>query len=270
MSAGPQCDREPSSRRADPASELLEQLTRGLFHPDPRRRPVSWAALVAVLVVCLALAWWNKGDVEAPPLPPPEAPASLPTSIPNSPDTESERPANPEPAPRPDPAAAESPQSAPSDSSSPSNSKPAVTRNGTNRSPPVSTPPDRSTSNRTASDRSPGDAQSGEWWLVRDVTIRDLNQRVVSRGPIDLSGTWKRIQSGKSLRYRNDGSTFQNREGRLPRRAEGYYREWVHPTDGVDGPGPQRIVTGAEGELYYTPDHYRSFRKLAHTERLPR
>jgi guanyl-specific ribonuclease Sa len=55
---------------------------------------------------------------------------------------------------------------------------------------------------------------------------------------------------------------FQNREKRLPQKPAGYYREWVHPTPGLRGPGPQRIVTGKEGEIYYSPDHYETFRRL--------
>ena len=50
-----------------------------------------------------------------------------------------------------------------------------------------------------------------------------------------------------------------NKEGLLPARPRGYYREWVHPTPGVSGPGPQRIVTGSGGEVFYTPDHYKTF-----------
>jgi guanyl-specific ribonuclease Sa len=57
----------------------------------------------------------------------------------------------------------------------------------------------------------------------------------------------------------NDGSTFMNKVGLLPAQPQGYYREWVHPTPGVSGPGPQRIVTGSGGELFYTPDHYKTF-----------
>jgi len=30
----------------------------------------------------------------------------------------------------------------------------------------------------------------------------------------------------------------------LPRQAKGYYREYVHPTSGVKGPGAQRVVVG--------------------------
>lgn len=43
---------------------------------------------------------------------------------------------------------------------------------------------------------------------------------------------------------------------------EGYYHEYVHPTEGVRGPGAHRIITGKEGEIYYTPDHYKTFFKI--------
>jgi len=52
---------------------------------------------------------------------------------------------------------------------------------------------------------------------------------------------------------------FNNREGLLPKKPAGYYREYVHPTPGIKGTGPERIVTGKAGELYYTPDHYETF-----------
>lgn len=39
----------------------------------------------------------------------------------------------------------------------------------------------------------------------------------------------------------------------------GYYTEYVHPTPGILGPGPQRIVVGQGGEMYYTADHYKTF-----------
>ncbi|WP_416383711.1 barstar family protein [Pseudomonas guariconensis] len=57
------------------------------------------------------------------------------------------------------------------------------------------------------------------------------------------------------LVYRNDGSIFQNRASDLPQKRAGYYIEYVHPTPGIVGPGPQRIVVGKGGEMYYTADH---------------
>jgi len=33
-------------------------------------------------------------------------------------------------------------------------------------------------------------------------------------------------------------------------------------TPGEAGRGARRIVTGARGDRYYTPDHYRTFRRI--------
>ncbi len=77
--------------------------------------------------------------------------------------------------------------------------------------------------------------------------------------PPEVYSTLERVRAGQSFPHRNDGSTFQNREGLLPIKPDGYYREWVHPTPGIAGPGQQRVVTGQGGEVYYTPDHYRTF-----------
>jgi filamentous hemagglutinin len=98
--------------------------------------------------------------------------------------------------------------------------------------------------------------------IVRDQTIRDLDGNVADEGDIDLTDTLARIRDGQRLRFRNDGSTFENRERRLPQKPAGYYKEYVHPTEGLDGPGPQRVVIGKEGEVYYTADHYRTFVKV--------
>jgi guanyl-specific ribonuclease Sa len=78
----------------------------------------------------------------------------------------------------------------------------------------------------------------------------------------EIAATLTRIDAGERLRFRHDGAVFENRERRLPRKPAGYYREWVHPTPGVDGPGARRIVTGENGEAWYTPDHYQTFEKL--------
>jgi guanyl-specific ribonuclease Sa len=83
--------------------------------------------------------------------------------------------------------------------------------------------------------------------------------RVVAEGTVDLMPTLTRIKEGGSFPHGNDGSVFRNREGLLPKKPDGYYKEFVHPTPGVNGPGSQRIIQGQGGELYYTPDHYGSF-----------
>lgn len=38
-----------------------------------------------------------------------------------------------------------------------------------------------------------------------------------------------------------------------------YYKEYELPTPFIPSPGSQRIIRGFNGELYYTPDHYKSF-----------
>ncbi len=67
------------------------------------------------------------------------------------------------------------------------------------------------------------------------------------------------IDQGGPFPYDKDGSTFGNFEGLLPDREDGYYREYTVETPGSDDRGARRIVGGAEGELYWTEDHYESF-----------
>lgn|SRR5690606_8817021 len=98
--------------------------------------------------------------------------------------------------------------------------------------------------------------------LVRNVVVRDLDGRVAWRGDVDLAPALERIEAGVSDPHRNDGGVFGNREGHLPRQERGYYREYVVRTPGISHAGPQRIVLGQRGEVYYTFDHYESFRRI--------
>jgi ribonuclease T1 len=98
--------------------------------------------------------------------------------------------------------------------------------------------------------------------VIRNLTLRDEDGNVVFRGNIDLQPTLERIAANRKLRFSNDGSVFENRERRLPRQNSGYYHEWVVPTPGERGPGPQRLVVGAQGDVWYTADHYRTFRRI--------
>ncbi len=90
--------------------------------------------------------------------------------------------------------------------------------------------------------------------FIDDVTVIH-HGRVVGRGTVDVRATVEAVESGKL----NPRAIFENREGLLPKEAPGYYQEFVHPTPGVRGAGPQRIVRGRGGKLYYTPDHYKTF-----------
>jgi guanyl-specific ribonuclease Sa len=83
-----------------------------------------------------------------------------------------------------------------------------------------------------------------------DITAEDLG----------VQSTMERINNGGSYPHRNDGGTYKNLGGELPAKADpNYYNEYVHPTQGTNGPGTQRIIIGKGGEYYYSPDHYKTF-----------
>lgn len=98
--------------------------------------------------------------------------------------------------------------------------------------------------------------------IVRDVTVRDIDGRVAWRGDVDLGPVLERVEDGTRDPHGNDGGVFGNREGLLPPRPRGHYREYVVRTPGIDHAGPQRVVLGADGAVYYTSDHYASFRRI--------
>lgn len=77
--------------------------------------------------------------------------------------------------------------------------------------------------------------------------------------PAEARDVIKRIDDGGSFQYRQDGVTFQNRERLLPAEPGGYYREYTVSTPGAADRGARRLILGRHGDLYYTPDHYRSF-----------
>lgn len=80
--------------------------------------------------------------------------------------------------------------------------------------------------------------------------------------PPQAHDTIRLIEQGGPFPFRRDGITFQNRERLLPRHPEGYYREYTVITPGENDRGARRIVTGEGGEMYYTDDHYDSFREI--------
>lgn len=82
--------------------------------------------------------------------------------------------------------------------------------------------------------------------------------------PVEARETLSLIQRGGPFPHRRDGVIFGNREHRLPEQARGYYREYTVPTPGARNRGARRIIAGGQPprEFFYTPDHYRSFRKI--------
>jgi ribonuclease T1 len=98
--------------------------------------------------------------------------------------------------------------------------------------------------------------------VIGEVALADL--------PPQARETLALIKKGGPFPYRKDGTTFQNREKRLPIRPRGYYREYTVRTPGSRDRGARRIVSGAggngdhatSGEYYYTADHYETFRRI--------
>jgi ribonuclease T1 len=80
--------------------------------------------------------------------------------------------------------------------------------------------------------------------------------------PPEATETLALIDREGPFPYDQDGAVFQNREGILPDRPSGYYREYTVETPGSPDRGARRIVSGADGELYWTADHYDSFERI--------
>lgn len=82
------------------------------------------------------------------------------------------------------------------------------------------------------------------------------------RLPTEARDTLRLIDRGGRYPYAKDGSVFGNYERLLPERKRGHYREYTVPTPGSRDRGARRLVTGREDEIYYTEDHYASFRAV--------
>lgn len=84
------------------------------------------------------------------------------------------------------------------------------------------------------------------------------------------------IYNGKQLPYAQDGSTFKNKEGRLPVQPAGFYKEYTLLTGNaphvvviggityqvapdLSARGSERVIIGGGEKIYYTPDHYKNF-----------
>ena len=77
----------------------------------------------------------------------------------------------------------------------------------------------------------------------------------------EVQNTQQRIADNQP-KYRQDGQVFENRQNRLPQQARGYYTEWTVDTPGAQNRAKRRIVAGAQGEQYYTDDHYLTFTQI--------
>jgi len=80
--------------------------------------------------------------------------------------------------------------------------------------------------------------------------------------PKEAVTTLELIDKGGPFPYQQDGTTFRNQENLLPKQATGYYREYTVRTPGSRDRGTRRLVMGRDGDVYYTADHYESFRQV--------
>jgi ribonuclease T1 len=92
--------------------------------------------------------------------------------------------------------------------------------------------------------------------------VSDLSVIDRSDLPPEALDTLDDIANGGPYPFAKDDSIFQNREQLLPLRSNGHYREYTVVTPGESDRGARRIVAGANGELYYTSDHYDSFYEI--------
>jgi ribonuclease T1 len=84
--------------------------------------------------------------------------------------------------------------------------------------------------------------------------------------PVEARQALALIRQGGPYPFAKDGVVFGNHEALLPRRQRGYYREFTVKTKGARNRGARRIIVGGEPtvshDLYYTDDHYVSFKRI--------
>ncbi|MEL7992870.1 ribonuclease domain-containing protein [Streptomyces albidoflavus] len=93
-------------------------------------------------------------------------------------------------------------------------------------------------------------------WAEGMDTVRE------ERLPAEARDTLRLIDQGGPFPCAKDGSVFGNYEKLLPERKRGHYREYTVKTPGSRDRGARRLVTGREDEIYWTEDHYASFRAV--------
>ena len=100
------------------------------------------------------------------------------------------------------------------------------------------------------------------WLAVAVLAVALCAEIPLEKLPQEARETIALVKAGGPFPYQRDGSVFYNREGLLPKRSRGYYREYTVKSPGAKDRGARRIVAGQRGEFYYTDDHYRSFRRI--------
>lgn len=197
----------------------------------PPRRPLSMGGLIIAALVLLVI-WW-RGNAPLPLVKPPSESAQnvgVTLDPPTTALTVTTASVTPSPATPADVARVEEPATAASTAVEPPTITPTT---------PQPTPTSRAVRGRSGLPTIPYDELPPE------------GQETVAL-----------IEQGGPFPFDKDDSVFQNREGILPQERRGYYREYTVITPGEGDRGARRIVAGAGGELYYTDDHYNSFREI--------
>ncbi|HYR05357.1 MAG TPA: ribonuclease domain-containing protein [Gallionella sp.] len=101
---------------------------------------------------------------------------------------------------------------------------------------------------------SPGQAESVAQSGLPIVAVAEL--------PTEARDTLHVIKQGGPFAYPRDGAVFKNYERILPKQPRGYYREYTVKMSGAHNRGVRRIVCGPLPECYYSPDHYRTFKRI--------
>ena len=78
--------------------------------------------------------------------------------------------------------------------------------------------------------------------------------------PTQAIVTLELVESGGPYPYSQDDGVFGNRARVLPARPSGTYREYTVVTPGSPDRGARRLVIADGRDVYYTDDHYDTFR----------
>lgn len=125
----------------------------------------------------------------------------------------------------------------------------------------------------------PATAGQGSSTTTRDA--HGLITVAVADLPPEAQQVYRLLRATGPFEYSKDGTVFHNREGLLPKKDSGYYREFTVETPGSGDRGARRLVVGgcgrqtssqpgkvrataceASNPVYYTDDHYESFRRV--------
>lgn len=187
---------------------------------------------------------------------PTDTPTAAPTATPQSAETATptaQAKATDTPTPQPTTAPTETPTVLPAATHTPTKT-PTVTRTATPTSSPSATPTASPTRTRAPPTATPTATRIRSQSGLPFILYKEL--------PPEAKETIRLIDNNGPFPFRQDDTTFQNREGILPSKPRGWYREFTVVTPGLNHRGARRIVEGEDGLLFYTDDHYDSFREI--------